>query len=256
MADMKFDAENSDIIKVIQDSVQPEAIEVAEDKYVTREVYLPPIPPVVSALKLHTLQGVADYLNDDAKLDKVLPADTNSSGLAVHVVSESLVKVVGPVYGRFRQRETFIEASPHQILGANFAFSQYAPLELFNIALKALFILTDDVDEILKITGGITQEDIEQWKDDGVSQTVIATTGIARRGEVNIARLYNLKPYRTFREIDQPSGDFLLRLQKGTPPKAALFETDGGQWKLLAIARIKSFLKENLRDGLEVPILG
>jgi len=58
-----------------------------------------------------------------------------------------------------------------------------------------------------------------------------------------------LRPYRTFREIEQPASLFVLRLQKGRDgelPRAALFEADGGQWKLEACQAIKHWLDMEL----------
>ncbi len=59
--------------------------------------------------------------------------------------------------------------------------------------------------------------------------------------------IVSLRPFRTFREIEQPESEFLFRMQSsgnGVPPMCALFEADGGAWRMEAIARIKTFLKE------------
>jgi hypothetical protein len=68
----------------------------------------------------------------------------------------------------------------------------------------------------------------------------------------------NLAPYRTFQEIEQPSSPFLFRI-KGTPGEGvqcALFEADGGAWRLDAVARIEAWLTKALvsRDLL-IPII-
>ncbi|MGR6765377.1 hypothetical protein [Paenibacillus maysiensis] len=41
----------------------------------------------------------------------------------------------------------------------------------------------------------------------------------------------------------------MFRLQNG--PKAALFEADGGAWKLQAMASIKEFLEKELKNEIE-----
>jgi hypothetical protein len=63
-----------------------------------------------------------------------------------------------------------------------------------------------------------------------------------------------LAPYRTFREIAQPASLFVLRLQTsrhGDKPECALFEADGGQWKLEAIQALATYLRTAL-PGLAV----
>jgi hypothetical protein len=56
-----------------------------------------------------------------------------------------------------------------------------------------------------------------------------------------------LAPYRTFREVEQPRSEFLFRLRNKAPdnlPECALFEADGGRWKLDAMLTIKEWLKD------------
>lgn len=58
-----------------------------------------------------------------------------------------------------------------------------------------------------------------------------------------------LQPYRTFLEVEQPASDFLLRLDKEGRP--ALYEADGGAWKLEAKRNIAAYLCEQLADLVE-----
>ena len=46
--------------------------------------------------------------------------------------------------------------------------------------------------------------------------------------------------------MEQPESEFLVRLQEGG--KIALFEADGGMWKLEAKRNIASFLAEELAE--------
>jgi hypothetical protein len=40
--------------------------------------------------------------------------------------------------------------------------------------------------------------------------------------------------------VEQPESKFVLRIKDG--PQIALFEADGGEWRLAAMLRIKKFL--------------
>jgi hypothetical protein len=57
-------------------------------------------------------------------------------------------------------------------------------------------------------------------------------------------------PFRTFRELDQPEGEFLLRLRSGAGdlPMVALYQAEGIAWELTAIESIHSWLADRLPD--------
>ena len=53
-----------------------------------------------------------------------------------------------------------------------------------------------------------------------------------------------LQPFRTFLEVEQPAGEYIFRVQPGN--SCALFEADGGLWRLKAMDLVKGWLKNNL----------
>ena len=61
--------------------------------------------------------------------------------------------------------------------------------------------------------------------------------------------IVRLSPYRTFREIEQPESQFLLRIRTDDRGNAevALFEADGGVWRNEARLRIAEYLKEHIK---------
>lgn len=61
--------------------------------------------------------------------------------------------------------------------------------------------------------------------------------------------IVHLQPYRTFLEVAQPASDFLLRIDKDGHP--ALYEADGGAWKLEAKRSIAAYLGGQLADLVE-----
>jgi len=85
---------------------------------------------------------------------------------------------------------------------------------------------------------------------EGESEAVFSDsikTGITRVEETEIPNPIILQPYRTFLEIEQPASPFIFRLKAGpneaSPVCAALFEADGGVWRLQAITRIRDWIK-------------
>lgn len=59
-----------------------------------------------------------------------------------------------------------------------------------------------------------------------------------------------LKPYRTFREMDQPESPFVLRVWKDNEGvRLAVFEADGGAWKIKARENAAARLREKFGAG-------
>jgi len=254
MGRTEFDTNDKDVIAAIQGAVQTEIIELDDRAFVTRPVHMPPAPPRVEPLTTHTLQSVIDYLAADAKFDAVIPTTKDELGLAVHIVSPIKVQILGGIEGRFRTREVFINAEAIEVIGETFRFGRFYPLEQFIISLRSLFAETEDRETVIKILGRVEDADVKQFEDDGLSQSVTARVGIATKAEVAVPAVVMLAPWRSFPEISQPFSDFFLRLAPGVDdsPAAALFETDGGKWKIEAINSIKEFLNKKVGG---VPII-
>lgn len=207
-------------------------------EYSTAELHDPRKPdPEPKPLVVHTLNALTDYIaqNKDGVGDECL----------VHIVSPTQVSVVGELRGRFAQRFTFASA---QIVpaAASFRFGAWMPPDEMVIALQALF--AENTHErgrayVLRIVGNLRDEAVRQQSDDGVTQTVTAKAGIATLAEVAVQNPVTLAPFRTFAEIEQPESPFIIRFRKGHGgAEVALFEADGGAWKLDAIRGIAAAL--------------
>ncbi len=135
----------------------------------------------------------------------------------------------------------------------NFRFGNWYDLEEFIIALLGQFNPTADRDSTIEMLGSLANEHVIQNTDDKFSQSVMIKTGITTKAEVKVENPVSLQPFRTFREVEQPASDFILRYQaKGGNMTAALFEGDGGAWKLEAIQNIKNWLTEKTT----IPVIG
>ena len=85
--------------------------------------------------------------------------------------------------------------------------------------------------------------------DNGVTQEVSVRRGVALKEQQTVQPIVHLQPYRTFLEVVQPASDFLLRIDKDGHP--ALYEADGGAWKLEAKRSIAAYLGGQLADLVE-----
>jgi hypothetical protein len=236
----------SDAVKAIQDSVFTSVLSVDEGGFTNRPVFLPPKEYVPASLQINTLSGVAEYVNNGVDKEFI------TNGWMIHVVDPATVTVVSGLFGRAEQRREYLRATACAILkDAEFEYGEFYDAEEFNIKLQSVFVPNDDRDRVLRLVGNIKEENVRQTSDDGVTQNVTARSGIARVEDVPVPNPVSLMPYRSFREVSQPISDFILRLRSGhggDMPSCALFEADGGGWKLRAIQSIANYLRENIEN--------
>ena len=192
-------------------------------------------------LTVGTLQAVVDYLNqnpDGLELDKLL----------VHVCDVTTVRVMSVPFGGWKQRTTYMRADavvPIHRFGSWISPDEFVPY------LQSCFVPSDDLDALIKISGNLVDTSEVRVQDDGVSQEVSIRQGAARKAEVPVPSPAVVFPFSTFAEVAQPAHKVVFRLQS-SPLACKLIECDGGAWKLEAIANIRTWLIENLPEGVKV----
>lgn len=198
---------------------------------------LPPELPEPEKLVVHTLTGLADFVRNAAP-------EIDTSACVLHVVDPEVVDLVGRLEGYHRQRFTFAQARAFS--RSDFRFGQFYDLERFNIALQSQFEDSADRAEVLRIIGNVDDKEVRTQRDTGVGQNVTVKSGIG----LEVAEVPNpvsLAPFRTFPEIEQPESKFILRMRKGQGGiEAALFEGDGGAWRVEVVKRIRTWLTEQV----------
>jgi len=221
--------------------------EVHGRQYSSKALRLVPKEIRPAPLLLHTLSGLMQYAAAGPG------AEVGSAQRAFVVVGPETVKLIGPANGDDGERDIYAVATLDEKL-LQFRFGQYMDPETFLIALQTLFVDSEDRRLVLQLAGGVKAERVLELADDGVSQTVSVRKGISGTAQVVVPNPVTLKPYRTFREIDQPESPFLLRARKPkdeeSVPEFALFEADGGAWRLTAVEAIKAYL-----DGSDVAVI-
>ena len=194
--------------------------------------------PTVETMEFHTLNGLIYTLRSE---------HANFNGpLIINVKDEDTVVVYAAVNSSDRQREIPYEASAELI---DVPFDRRLSYEAMMIALRSKFVETPELLDLVKLLGTITEENSATAADDGFTQTVVVRKGIVTKGTTAVKPIVKLKPYRTFNEVDQPESEFLVRLSDGA--QVALYEADGGAWKLQARRNVADYLKENLAELIE-----
>lgn len=210
-----------------------------ENGYIYTDKHLSVIEePRVSTITFHTLDGLINTLRSEY---------TNFNGpMLIDVCDEETIVVYSAIILSDRQREIPYKVNAEIV---NVPFNHKLDYETMMITLKSKFVETPELLELVKLLGTICEENNAQYADDGFTQTVVVRKGIALKDNKVINPIVKLKPYRTFNEVDQPESQFLIRLSEGG--YVALYEADGGAWKLQARKNVAEYLKNALAELIE-----
>jgi hypothetical protein len=194
-------------------------------------------PPAAKKIEVHSLTAFCDLVKEQFE-------GFDPAAVVVHVEDCETVTLVSKASDPYGRRREYIGASPLKC--KQFPFEQFQTPEAFIIGLQSLFDDANgtDLDYVVRIASNISSRQVATSLDDGISQTVELKKGAVMVEGAVIKPRVKLAPYRTFRELEQPISEFVLRLrdQNGQPPAFALFEADGGAWRLAAMERAKHWL--------------
>jgi hypothetical protein len=194
--------------------------------------------PGVDTIETNSLTGLIDYVKSAIEGPDAL------SGAFFHVVDHKTVRITTRISGKLRKRDNWAEATLDKNLEA-FHFGDFMSPEAFNIKLRSIFFPTADLEKLVAYCSKLTAGTEVKLLDDGITQeaSIKKTISGATKENVIAPVTVTLRPYRTFREIEQPSSEFLFRITlQNDIPKCGLFEADGGEWRLTAIKTITEFL--------------
>jgi hypothetical protein len=202
--------------------------------------------PRPEKIDLHTLTGFVDYIK----------ANVDGLVLKNHIIvveSPGEVSLRSAISGMDRGRNLVIVADLDKDL-QTYRFGRYQEVEEFIIALNSLFEDSKDREKVINYVSRVKGGTGFSLADDGVTQVAEVTKGVsgAITGKESAPKIVGLKPYRTFRDIEQPISEFLLRMKlldtDGNSVGVCLYEADGGRWRNTAVQTIKEFLNKELAD--------
>lgn len=221
-------------------------VNVGEKTYSVKQLI--PVKEVgPAALEFNFLDSLVTYLKE--KIDHL-----SIQTLIIDIESPTNISLRTEVIGKFNERFTPVRCTALLEL---FPWGKFVSPEEFVIMAQSRFVETEDLAKIRAIAGNVRSEEVIQFSDDGVSQQVTAKSGVARVEQIVIPPRVKLAPYRTFVEIEQPESEFVFRARKaGDLPNFALFEADGGAWRIEAMKRIKAYLDKKLEGIENVVVLG
>ena len=199
-----------------------------------------------ASLPLNNLTGMCSYIRRKIQ-------DFAKSDVMLLVLGPDVVSLVGGLEteldGRGRPEFATSKCRPSE-----FAFGRYYDHESFLIALRSMFKQTDHRGAMLDLLASISDSAVRESLDNGIAQRVVVQRGLTTKEHLEVKNPWDLKPFRTFREVEQPTSEFILRLKEAEGmPMCALFEADGGVWREEAIASIVSYLDA---QSLDVAVIG
>ena len=207
--------------------------------------------PKPSALVVHNLRGFCGFINND--IDKLI----EGKPYLIVVNDHKSVDLISEVDAEDKKRTILVSARINEKLH-EFPFGSFLTQEEFAITFRSLFKQKegDDFEYVLsyasKLVGGTQIE----GDDDGITQKVGVKRGVSGtlKDKVELKPIVKLSPYRTFREVEQPESEFLLRvrLTNDDVPTVALFEADGGAWVNAATENIVTYIQSIVTD---IPVI-
>ncbi len=224
-------------IEKIEEMAQPHIIEENGYKYTDKRLSVVATPKV-STIEFNTLRALTELIKKEV--------GRFTAPILVNVRDHKTVEVHTGIESLDRSREQPYVSTAELI---TIRFDQWLDYESMMIMLKSRFVETPALTDTIQLLGTITDEQCAQATDDGFTQTVVVKKGIAMKGNKVVKPIIKLKPYRTFNEVEQPESEFLLRLREGGG--VALFEADGGAWKLEARHNIAEYIKNELSELID-----
>lgn len=214
------------------------------DKPLTRVA--PYIPRAQECTKMTSLTSFVDYIK--ARVER----DGDYEYKNLYILIESSTKVTCfEKDNSLDGRKTYICSAEAEIPTMDFGY--FYDAENFNIMLQSRFCDTEHKKMLLSIIGNVRSSNVETKDDDGITQTVMTRRGILTKEGTSLPNPVTLSPFRSFVEIEQTASPFIFRAKESKvyDPKDkdakeiqfALFEADGGAWKMNARDLIKKYLE-------------
>lgn len=234
----------------------PTITEIDGAKWSDRELEKIENVKTLVAVNFHTLTALTEYLKSEVDVPNCFVGH-----IFINVVSPSSISVYSEANEYNHYKRTDI-ATVSAMLPA-VKIGQWVDQTEFCIMMRANFIdnglyetedkvahFDTDRDALISVASNIVSGTIAQYEDTGISQKATLKTGIQESEDKLLPEKVTLRPYRTFMEVEQPKSEFIFRAKddKFGGVQLALYEADGGMWKLNAMSAIRNYLMEQFTD--------
>lgn len=173
-----------------------------------------------------------------------------SEQLLINAISFDKVEVIDGQLNLNQKIDRYALADFSSIY-SGFPFGQRMDQESFIVNLMTKFDDSDERTELLQLVTSIRDQEIRTSDDDGYSQVANVKTGVSLVAEKKVKNLWKLRTFKTFPEIEQPVIPYILRLHdgRGSAPQFALYDCDGGAWKVQVTKAIREYCSNWLKSN-------
>jgi hypothetical protein len=230
-----------DVIDRIIELAPTTVREVQGRTYADRDLK-PVKDPLADSVRVPSLEALVKFLNWESKGGGPLVQT-----LSALVEGPDTVTVMGAIEHPWMRRP--VVATAHFAEAAEFRFGQFLGQEEFVIGVQVGFVEDATTAALLKLVGTLEAGKVITAEDDGITQKVTASTGLARVGVVDLPNPVTLRPFRTFPEVEQPESKFIVRARSGNGdalPTVALFPVEDPRWTRDARQSIAAYLSSEL----------
>ncbi len=241
--------ENTNIVNDIERIVKENKVQIIEANgrvFSTRELEeILPTKYSAREVRFSDLSSIVEIVKQEI--------DNFVCPLFINIESETVVSVLTSLDAEKSREKPYSAVAE----GSKFRFGSHYDYEAFVIAVRSLFVPTEDTASLLELLKKVSNVDSVEVEDDGVTQKVVASQGAMLSSNLKVAPIRTLAPFRTFIEVEQPESEFLFRLSDKNC--FALYEADGGAWRIKAKKNIRAFFEDALKDYIsdgKVIILG
>lgn len=198
------------------------------------EVFPSPMP----LIKIGSLTGLVDFVHSiGSYADRMI-------FVVDHKTVAYTEMMVDP---KTKQRQGHAQAMFE--LDEEFQFGRKYKHDEFMVKLICMFMKTDRQQNFIEKVSTIKLVNTDDSHDTGATNKKSQSLGVEIAGDAKEFSV-NLKPFRTFPEIDQPESPFIFRVDN--EKYCALHECDGGAWKNQARLKIKQYLADKLDNKLTI----
>ncbi len=232
---------------------RPEVITIDNISYTDKPLKM--IEPVVmrneETIYMNTLTSFINYVKSQVERDNIYSYED----LYIHIQSPEKILAF--------EKDSAIDKRKTNICKAcailpDIQYNHWYDAEEFNILLQSRFCQNETTSKLLSIVGNVKSSDVQTKADNGITQTIQTKKGVVLSEDTVLPNPVALAPFRTFVEIEQVVSPFIFRAKEASDPysidkavktvKFALFEADGGAWKITSTQRIKAYLEAAFKD--------
>lgn len=236
-------------IKEIKNLSQSTLVELDDLHFIQTTNGVTPVNfPREETVEVFSLTQIVSFL-------KVFPLGEDQR-LLVNIIDHKNVEVIRDSKSKDLKNICVVKSSFEDVFQefeSNNKFNQ----EDFIIRLQSRFVQDENCMSLIKLVSGVSHGKTSESVDNGYAQVATVKSGVHLVTEVDIKPIWDLRPFKSFPEIEPVVIPFILRLhQRGEEmPQFAMYEADGCRWKIETTKRVKEYLEKELSTFKGISVL-